>query len=72
MKNVTIEEGPTINYSIVDSDTTIGKDCVIGRTKSAGEQITVIGSDLNIREGCDIPAGEMVNAEWLAKNGENA
>ncbi|MBR4000361.1 MAG: glucose-1-phosphate adenylyltransferase, partial [Clostridia bacterium] len=72
MKNVTIEEGTTINYSIVDSDTTIGKDCVIGRTKSAGEQITVIGSDLNIREGCDIPAGEMVNAEWLAKNGENA
>ncbi|MBQ8332475.1 MAG: glucose-1-phosphate adenylyltransferase, partial [Clostridia bacterium] len=72
MKNVTIEEGTTINYSIVDSDTTIGKDCVIGRTKSAGEQITVIGSDLNIRAGSDIPAGEMVNAEWLAKNGENA
>jgi len=72
MKNVTIEEGTTINYSIVDSDTNIGKNCVIGRTKSAGEQITVIGSDLNIKEGVDIPAGEMVNAEWLAKNGENA
>ncbi len=72
MKNVTIEEGTTINYSIVDSDTTIGKNCVIGRTKSTGEQITVIGSDLNIKEGTDVPAGEMVNAEWLAKNGENA
>jgi len=72
MKNVTIEEGTTINYSIVDSDTTIGKNCVIGRTMSSSEQITVVGSDLNIKDGTDIPGGEMVNEEWLAKNGGKA
>ena len=72
MKNVVIEEGTTINYSIVDSDTTIDKNCVIGRTRNTGEQITVIGSDLVIKEGTDVPAGEMVNEEWLAKNGKNA
>ena len=72
MKNVVVEEGTTINYSIVDSDTTIDKNCVIGRTRNTGEQITVIGSDLVIKEGTDVPAGEMVNEEWLAKNGKNA
>jgi hypothetical protein len=34
-----------------------------------GEKITVVGSDLNIKPGTDIPSGEMVNAEWLNKNG---
>ncbi|MBQ8511825.1 MAG: glucose-1-phosphate adenylyltransferase [Clostridia bacterium] len=72
MKNVTIAEGTTINYSIIDSDTNIGAGCVIGRTMSANEQITVVGSDLDIKPGTDIPGGEMVNAEWLAKNGGNA
>ena len=72
MKNVTIAEGTTINYSIIDSDTNIGAGCVIGRTMSANEQITVVGSDLDIKPGTDISGGEMVNAEWLAKNGGNA
>ncbi|MBP3377814.1 MAG: glucose-1-phosphate adenylyltransferase [Clostridia bacterium] len=65
MKNVTIGEGTTINYSIIDSDTVIGAGCVIGRTKSAGEQITVIGSDLELRPGTDVAGGEMVNTAWL-------
>lgn len=69
MKNVTIGEGTTVNYTIIDSDTVIGAGSVVGRTKSVGEQITVIGSDLHIKPGTDIPGGEMVNDEWLKKNG---
>lgn len=69
MKNVTIGEGTTVNYTIIDSDTVIGAGSVVGRTKSVGEQITVIGSDLHIKPGTDIPGGEMVNEEWLKKNG---
>ena len=71
MKNVTVAEGTTINYSIIDSDTVIGAGSVIGRTKSEGEKITVVGSDLNLRPGTDIPGGEMVDEEWLRKNGES-
>ena len=71
MKNVTVAEGTTINYSIIDSDTTIGAGCVIGRTKSLTEKITVIGSDLCLKPGTDIPGGEMVNDEWIEKNGAN-
>ena len=68
-KNVTVAEGTTIHYSIIDSDTTIGAGSIVGRAKSSGEQITVIGSDLNIKPGTNIPGGEMVNNEWLDKNG---
>ncbi len=66
MKNVTVAEGTTINYSIIDSDTDIGANCVIGRTRSSGENITVIGADLCIAAGVDIPGGEMVDNEWLS------
>lgn len=69
MKDVTIAEGTTVNYSIVDTETTIGAGSVIGRTKGSGVGITVIGSSLNIKPGTDVPAGEMVNEEWLNKNG---
>ncbi len=68
LPNVTVCEGTTINYSIVDNDTVIGAGCVIGRTKNSGEQITVIGADLEIAPGTDVAGGEMVNAEWLKNN----
>ena len=57
-----------IIYSIIDSDTTIGAGSVVGRTRSADEQITVVGSDLNIMPGADIPGGTMVNRAWLQEN----
>ena len=68
LSGVTIGEGATVNYSIIDSDTTIGAGSVVGRTRSADEQITVIGSDLSIQPGADIPGGTMVNREWLKEN----
>ena len=68
MSNVTIGEGATINYSIIDSDTAIGAGSVIGRTRSADEKITVIGSELTIEPGRDIPGGSMVNKEWLREH----
>ena len=68
LAGVTIGEGATVNYSIIDSDTTIGAGSVVGRTRSADEQITVVGSDLNILPGADIPGGTMVNRAWLQEN----
>ncbi|MBR5445753.1 MAG: glucose-1-phosphate adenylyltransferase, partial [Clostridia bacterium] len=68
LSGVTIGEGATVNYSIIDSDTVIGAGSVVGRTRSADEQITVVGSDLQIKPGADIPGGTMVNREWLREN----
>ncbi len=62
---VTIGEGATVNYSIIDSDTTIGAGAVVGRTRSVDGKITVIGSDLQVMPGADIPAGSMVDKKWL-------
>lgn len=70
MSNVTIGEGATINYSIIDSDTVIGPGSVVGRTRSADEKITVVGSELTIEPGRDIPGGNMVNKEWLREHGQ--
>ena len=69
MRDVTVEEGAMINYSIIDSDSRIGAGAVVGRTKSSGEAITVIGSEIEIKDGCDIPGGEMVNEKWLSEHG---
>ena len=41
---------------------------MIGRAKASGGGITVIGSDLAVKPGTDVPAGEMVDAEWLKAN----
>ncbi len=67
LSGVTIGVGATVNYAIIDSDTTIGAGAVVGRTRSADEQITVIGADLTVQPGMDIPGGTMVNKEWLEK-----
>lgn len=66
MRNVTVGEGATVNYSIIDSYTTIGDNAVVGRTKNPEEAVTVVGSNLRIDSGTDIPGGEMVDAKWLS------
>ncbi|MBO5126213.1 MAG: glucose-1-phosphate adenylyltransferase, partial [Clostridia bacterium] len=68
MRNVTVGEGATINYSIIDGDTKIGAGSTIGHTKSSNGGIAVIGTELEIKPGSNIAGGEMVDAEWLAKN----
>jgi len=70
LKNVTVGEGATINYSIVDSDTTIGAGSTVGRTKNTGVEITVVGTELELKPGTDVPAGSMVNPKWIAEQGE--
>ena len=68
MSGVVIGEGATVNYAMIDENTTLGAGSVAGRAKSSGGGITVIGSDLTVKPGTDIPAGEMVDAEWLKTN----
>ena len=68
MNGVVIGGGSTVNYSIVDENCRLGRDSVVGRTKSSGESITVIGAGLEIPDDKNIPGGTMVNAAWLEKN----
>ena len=68
MSSVTVKRGATVNFSIIDSNTVIGEDAVIGRSKGSEEDITVIGTDLEISSGFDIPGGSLVNQAWLDKH----
>ncbi len=64
--NVVIGEGSTVDYAIIDSDTTIGNNCRIGCSKDSDSKITLVGGDLNVPDGCMIPAGSNADAEVVA------
>ena len=65
MSGVHIGPGATVNYSIIDENTEVGENCVVGRTKTMSDDITVVGCSLNIPDNANIPGGAMVNREWL-------
>ena len=67
LPGVVIEDGATVEYSIVDSDTVISKGVKIGAPKESAKAITVIGSNLIITPDDNVGVGDMVNAASLAK-----
>ena len=64
MSDVIIGENSNINYSIIDSGTIIGAECVVGRPKDAAadSDITVIGSNLTIKKNSTIQAGSIISS----------
>lgn len=64
---VTIKNGAEVNYSVVDSDTVIGADVVVGKPKQEATGITLVGSELNIKDKLIIPDNINVSAAYLAE-----
>lgn len=62
-----IENGVSIDYSIIDGDTVIGANSHIGKPKEDSASITLIGSQLVINCDDDITPGDMVNARYLER-----
>ena len=68
MSDTQVLEGAQIDYSIVDSDTVIGKGVKLGTGQKKNKfKITLIGGGLNIKPEDNIPAGSMVNEAFLEK-----
>ena len=65
MSGTRIEAGARVEYSIIDCDTTIGENAVVGAQKEAGDKIAVVGTRLNVPAGTVIEAGDMVNGNRL-------
>ncbi len=61
MSGTVIKSGAQVNYSIIDSNTIISSEAVVGENKATATGITVIGSDLLVKEGTKIPSGAMIN-----------
>lgn len=61
MSRTVIKAGAQVKYSIIDSNSIISENAVVGQDKSEAAGITVIGSELLVKEGAVIPSGAMVN-----------
>ena len=61
LDNVVIESGSKVFYSIIDSGTTVGADCVIGADNADSSSIAVVGADIKVPSGTKIAAGAMIS-----------
>jgi NDP-sugar pyrophosphorylase family protein len=61
MEDVTIGEGATVEYSIIDARVQIGKGAKVGGPR--GGEIAVIGADITVEDNAVIEPGAMVNPE---------
>ena len=61
MANTTVREGATVEYSIIDSDVIVGKNSKVGAPIGDGVEVTVIGSDVEVAEGTQIDAGQIIS-----------
>ena len=61
MSDVVIEPGAQVNYSIVDSGVTVGRNANVGEVRNVAREITVIGAGINIADGQIVKEGEMLS-----------
>ena len=60
MGGVRIGENAKVEYSIIDSNVTVGNNASVGKSKDVAKGITVVGMGLNIPDGKVIGDDEMV------------
>ncbi len=63
MADTVIGDGATVEYSIIDENTVVGKNAVIGRPKSSGAGMAVLGRNIKICDGGVIEGGEMIDKD---------
>ncbi|HBU12215.1 MAG TPA: glucose-1-phosphate adenylyltransferase [Clostridiales bacterium] len=66
MQQTQIGEGSKVIMSIVDEEVEIGAGCEVG----GGGEITVVGSNVTIKDGATVAAGESVNANRIVRKVE--
>lgn len=65
MNDTVVHSGASVLYSIVDSQSEINTGAKVGADMEGGGAITLVGRNLKIPRGIVIPAGDMVNTEYL-------
>ena len=63
MGNVTVKKGAKVEYAIIDHDTVIGENVVIGGSRADGHKITVLGAGCKVSDGTVIESGSMLDAQ---------
>ena len=61
MNDITIEDGATVRYAILDEKVTIGKKATVGAPRESGAAIAVVGADVTIQAGEVVAPGAMLS-----------
>ena len=61
MNDVTIEEGATVCYAILDEKVTVGKKATVGASRESGAEIAVVGADVTVKAGEIVAPGAMLS-----------
>lgn len=61
MNDVTIEDGASVKYSILDENVKVGRDASVGEDRESASDIAVIGADVVVAAGTVVPAGAMIS-----------
>lgn len=69
--NVTLKADSRVDYSVVDSDTVIGKGATVGKEIGTAKGITLLGGGLTVPEGVSVPDGVICGKEMLASLAAN-
>ncbi len=72
MSGVTIGREATVNYAILDCDSTVGANARIGRPKDVSSAVTVVASGVQVPEDLSIPDNVMVTESYLESLKEEA
>ena len=59
--DVTVKAGATVRYSILDANVTVGKNATVGEDRQTASDIAVVGADVVIPDGKNVPAGAMIS-----------
>ena len=60
MGDTEIGAGATVNYSIIDVNVTIGAGATVGDAREKAKGITVVGEDVEVRDGATVADGEII------------
>ena len=59
--DVVIGDGAKVNYTIIDSNVSIGKNASVGVCKDSATGVTVLGSGVCVDDGATIGDNEMIS-----------
>ncbi len=69
--NVTLRADSVVDYSVIDSDTVIGKGATVGKNIEASKGITLVGGGLNVPANVEIPDAVICGKDMLAELSAN-
>ena len=61
MSGTVIKAGAIVNYSIIDSESIISENAVVGEDKDTAKGIAVVGTGLCVEPGVVIASDAMIN-----------